>query len=110
MARERTLQPPVEVVRRELATWDVPHVARAVFGTEDAEQIVAMADRFCAEHLGSGVAGYYFATASVGATHGLRLLDGRDVVLKGVGLNKRKSSHRPLVARAVMQRSLPPGL
>jgi hypothetical protein len=82
MAQPRTIQPPVDVLRRELALWDVPHVARAVFGSEDAEHIVAMVDRFCTEHLGSGVAGYYFATASVGATHGLRLCDGRDVVLK----------------------------
>ena len=51
----------------------VPHVANAVFGSDDAERIVAMVDQFCAEHLGSGVAGYHFATASVGATHGLRL-------------------------------------
>ncbi len=39
-------------------------------------------DRFCVEHLGAGVATLLFRHRSVGEVSGLRLVDGREVVVK----------------------------
>jgi hypothetical protein len=47
-----------------------------------AEFGAAQVDAFCVERLGVGVAEHEFFTASIGAVHGLRLADGRRVVLK----------------------------
>jgi hypothetical protein len=57
-------------------------VERAIFGTSDPEAIVAAVDAFCRTHLGAGVARYDFYAASVGSVHGVRLRDGRQVVVK----------------------------
>ncbi len=73
---------PVEVVRANLAEWDVPHVEKAIFETTEPDAIVTVVDRFCRQHLGSRIAGYIFQTTSIGSTHGIRLEDGRHVVLK----------------------------
>jgi hypothetical protein len=73
---------PVEAIRAHLAKWITPHVDLDTFGTADPEEIAALVDGFCCQHLGSGVAGYLFCQASVGATHGVELADGRRVVLK----------------------------
>src|SRR5688500_1192287 len=73
---------PVGVVRAQLAEWDVPHVELAIFESSKPEAIVEAVDAFCREHLDAGVAGYLFCVSSVGSAHGIRLADGRDVVLK----------------------------
>jgi hypothetical protein len=53
-----------------------------IFETTEPGRIVAVVDEFCREHLRAGVAAYEFFASSVGSVHGLRLTDGRRVVLK----------------------------
>jgi aminoglycoside phosphotransferase (APT) family kinase protein len=77
-----TLLEPVEAIRAHLAKWITPYVDLDTFGTAEPHRIAALVDAFCRDHLGSGVAGYIFCQASVGATHGVELDDGRRVVLK----------------------------
>ena len=55
---------------------------RDVFATADPARIAAMVDAFCRLHFGVGVARYEFFASSVGSVHGLRLEDGRRVVVK----------------------------
>jgi phosphotransferase family enzyme len=55
---------------------------RDVFDTTDPRRIAALVDHFCRERLGAGVAGHEFSASSVGSVHGLRLEDGRRVVVK----------------------------
>jgi hypothetical protein len=55
---------------------------RDVFGTTDPEAIAAAVDGFCRRELGSAVDGYEFYATSVCGVHGVRLADGRGVVVK----------------------------
>jgi hypothetical protein len=73
---------PVETLRLAILTWDCPFVELDCFGTESAERIVEMMDEFCRCHLGSKLCGYLFYGSSIGSTHGVRLEDGRDIVIK----------------------------
>lgn len=59
-----------------------PRLERDIFETTESGRIVAVVAEFCREHLGAGVAAYVFFASSVGSVHGLRLADGRRVVLK----------------------------
>src|SRR4029077_10688568 len=52
------------------------------FGTDSAERIVQTMDEFCRVHLGSSLRGYLFYGSSVGSTHGVKLEDGRELVIK----------------------------
>jgi hypothetical protein len=52
---------------------------RDVFGTGDA---AALVDEFCRERLGAGVERSEFHASGVGSVHGVRLADGRRVVVK----------------------------
>lgn len=70
------------VIAEHLATWDIPFVERDVFGSVDPHHIAGEIDRFARSHLGAGVAGYLFQTASVSSVHGVVLDDGRQVVIK----------------------------
>jgi len=66
-----------------LADWDgEPLLERDVFATTDPQRIATLVDRFCAQRLGSQVAGYEFFATSVGSVHGVRLRDERRVVVK----------------------------
>jgi len=76
------LHDPVDLIQRNLDEWGMPYVELDIFATDDARRIVELVDAFCLEHLGSRVTGYLFYYASVGSTHGLRLRDGREVVVK----------------------------
>ena len=76
------LLPPVDAIRAHLSRWETPFPDLAVFGSADPEVIADHVDRFCREHLGSGVAGYVFCTASQGVTHGVELENGERVLLK----------------------------
>jgi hypothetical protein len=55
---------------------------RDLFATTDARRIAAVVDRFCRKRLGAGVERCDFFASSVGSVHGLRLTDGRRVVVK----------------------------
>jgi aminoglycoside phosphotransferase (APT) family kinase protein len=73
---------PVETLKKEIETWGTPFLELDCFGTDSAERIAATMDEFCRAHLGSKLRGYLFYGSSVGSTHGVRLEDGRDVVIK----------------------------
>ncbi len=75
---------PAAVIAATYARWEgyLGHVERDVFGTTDPPELVAAVDAFCRERLGSGVGGYEFYAASVCSVHGVRLTDGRRVVVK----------------------------
>ena len=73
---------PVEAIRAHLARWETPHPDLAVFATAEPELIAERVDAFCRAHLGVGVAGYVFCTASQGVTHGVELENGERVVVK----------------------------
>lgn len=53
-----------------------------VFGTGDPELIACALDGFCAAELGAGVERYEFFASSQMSVHGVRLSDGRRVVIK----------------------------
>jgi hypothetical protein len=72
----------IDVIREHLATWETPFVELDVFGVADPGAIAEAVDAFTRAHLGAGVAGYVFQTASVSSVHGVVLTDGRWVVIK----------------------------
>jgi hypothetical protein len=53
-----------------------------IFGTDRPDDIAKQVDAFCHARLGSAIANYEFFATSVGSVHGLRLRDGRRIVLK----------------------------
>jgi len=69
----------------------VPHVVSADFGSEDGAVLERAIDDFCKRRLGAGVAVHEFFYASVGSVHGVRLTDGRRVVVKGKGPRRHVS-------------------
>jgi Phosphotransferase enzyme family len=72
-----------DLVAAHLATdGDVPHVLRDVFPDPSPERIDAAVRAFCAVALGAPVASAEFFAAGVGSVHGVRLADGRRVVVK----------------------------
>jgi hypothetical protein len=78
------------VVGAELAGWRSP-LEPALFGNRDPAEISRLIDRFCLASLGSPVVRGLFYRRSVGAVFGVRLDDGRGVVVK---------VHRPEIAAA----------
>jgi hypothetical protein len=72
----------VEIIRKEIESWDSPFVELDCFGTSNAERIATIVNEFCQAHLGSNIRGYFFYRASVGSAHGIQLEDGRNVVIK----------------------------
>lgn len=76
------LYDPVVLIQQNLDTWGTPYVELDIFATDQAVQIVDIIDTFCSTHLGTRLAGYLFYGASVGSTHGVRLVDGREIVIK----------------------------
>jgi len=76
---------------------------RDIFETTEPGRIVAVVDDFCRDHLRAGVAAYEFFASSVGSVHGLRLADGRRVVLKA---HRREADVDHLVAVQHVQTAL----
>lgn len=64
------------------ADWVDRPVERAIFGTTDPAAITVEIERFARDELGSTVREPLFFESSVGSVFGLRLGDGREVVLK----------------------------
>ncbi len=77
-----TVYDPIKTLQKELETWGTPFVELDCFGTDCAARIADTMNEFCRAHLGSKLRGYLFYGSSVGSTHGVRLEDGRDVVIK----------------------------
>ena len=69
-------------------------VEEAALGTRQAVRIEALVDEFCVSELGSPVAEQLFRVSSVGLVAGVRLADGRRVVVK---------AHQPRESRARLQ-------
>ena len=76
------LHDPVSLIQQNLDTWGTPYVELDTFATDRAEQIVDIVNAFCLAHMGAKLAGYLFYGSSVGSTHGVRLTDGREIVIK----------------------------
>ncbi len=71
-----------DVITDHITKWDTRFVEPIVFGTTDPQQIAHLIDAFCQKELGVAVSEYLFYEASQGAVCGVRLVDGRRVVLK----------------------------
>ncbi len=78
-------------IAAHLAEWEAPVVELAIFGTGNPPAIAAALEQFIAGSLGAPVAECLFYRTSVGAVAGVRLADGRRVVVK---------VHQPHVSRA----------
>ncbi len=69
-------------ITSHLAEWDTAHVELAIYGTDDAGRIAHAIEDFCRRELASAPDETLFYRSSIGAVVGLRLLDGRRVVIK----------------------------
>lgn len=71
------------VIAETLASWKwEPHLEGEIFATVNPALIADAVDDFCAANMGAGVGEYEFFATSVGSVHGVRLRDGRRVVVK----------------------------
>lgn len=70
------------VITSWMAKWDTSYVEPVVFGTTDPHKIASLIDTFCKDELGANVVDFLFYESSVGAVSGVRLVDGRRVVVK----------------------------
>jgi hypothetical protein len=69
-------------IASHLAEWDLPHVELAIHGFREADRIAQSLDDFCRRELGSALCETLFYRSSIGAVAGLKLVDGRKVVIK----------------------------
>ena len=76
---------------------------RDVFGGATAEETAAALNEFCLRSLGSDIERSELFHASVGCVHGVRLRDGRRVVVK---VHRPETSVAYLAAMQAVQRSL----
>jgi hypothetical protein len=72
-----------QLIAARRADGEAAHVDLAVHAIADPQAIAAAIDALCLGSLGSGVAEGLFYATSVGAVAGVRLADGRRVVVKG---------------------------
>ncbi len=70
------------VIAEWISKWSVLFVENIVFNTTDPDQIATILDEFCRRELASPVATFLFFESSIGAVCGVKLSDGRRVVLK----------------------------
>jgi hypothetical protein len=85
-----------DIVAQHLAEWGASpaHVELAIYGTDDPNVIAREIDSFCRARLGTGVANGLFHQSSIGSVTGVRLEDGRQVVIK---------AHQPQRSRAFLE-------
>jgi Ser/Thr protein kinase RdoA (MazF antagonist) len=92
------------LIAQQLAEWGyVPHALPEVFPDPTPEAIGALVDEWCRRVLGAEPADAEFFSASVGSVYGLRLADGRRVVVK---VHPPRARPRYLEAMQAVQRSL----
>jgi hypothetical protein len=92
------------LIAERFAAWgDLPHVVRDVFPDPTPDAIAAALDAYCRRALGAPIDATEFTAAGVGSVHGLRLADGRRVVVK---VHPRRSSPGHLEAMQAVQREL----
>lgn len=73
-------------------------VEALAFGTEDPAAIDAAVEAFCVVHLGAAPAEVLFAATSTGVVRGLRLTDGRRVVVKAHAPDETGAALRAIAA------------
>ncbi len=76
------MRAPYDVITSYMSQWDAHFVEPVVFGTTSPQKIASLIDTFCYEELGAPVADFLFYESSVGVVCGIRLADGRRVVVK----------------------------
>jgi hypothetical protein len=69
-------------IAAHLGDWEIAHVELAIYGTEDAHRIAHALEDFCIRELACSPAATLFYQSSVSAVAGLRLSDGRRIVIK----------------------------
>jgi Phosphotransferase enzyme family len=69
-------------IAAHLAEWATAHVELTIYGTADVRSVAAALEAHCQRELGSVPAKTLFYQSSIGAVAGLRLRDGRQVVVK----------------------------
>jgi len=93
-----------DLIAQSFACWgEVPRIVHDVFEDIAPTAMAAALDEFCKRVLGAGLERGEFFDASVGSVHGLRLRDGRRVVVK---LHGNRASAAFLVAVQAVQRHL----
>jgi hypothetical protein len=98
---------PEVLIARRFEDWGgIPVVLRELFEDPSPSHIAAALEEFCVRFLGSGIARAEFFEASVGSAHGVRLADGRRVVVK---LHRPGRSLAFLQAAQAVQRDLAEG-
>ena len=76
---------PESAIAEQFSEWGcVPFPVREIFGDDSPQSVAAALNEFCVRELGSQVEAVDFFRASVGSVHGLRLADGRRVVVKAM--------------------------
>lgn len=75
------------VIARQFAAWDLTmagalQLEQRIYGTVDPDAIASAVDAFCVAHLDAVIDEYLFYQSSIGSVSGVRLLDGRSVVIK----------------------------
>jgi len=81
-----------------MAQWETHFVEPVVFETTDPYQIACLLDAFCQQELGAAAADVLFYESSIGAVCGMRLQDGRRVVV-----NVHQPSHTLEFLQAVVR-------
>jgi hypothetical protein len=72
-------------VAAQFSEWGyVPFPIVEIFGGDSPQNVAAALDEFCVRELGSPVEAVDFFRVSIGSVHGLRLADGRRVVVKAM--------------------------
>jgi Ser/Thr protein kinase RdoA (MazF antagonist) len=90
-----------ELVRAQVETWDAL-LEEAVLGTGSPDEVAAALERFVAGSLGEPEEALFYVTG-VGVVAGLRLVDGRAVVVK---VHRWNASQERLAATQAVQRHL----
>jgi hypothetical protein len=89
-------------IAESYADWTGPRQPEEdIFGTGDPSRIGELVDGFCVRALGSSVSEYEFFSSGVLSVHGVRLVDGRRVVVKAA----RRSFGRAYLAAAQVVQS-----
>jgi hypothetical protein len=98
------VRPVAIAIAERLEAWgDPPPILRDLFGDATPDEVATTLDTYCRRALGTPIAGAEFVAAGVGSVYGLRLGDGRRVVVK---VHPPRATARYLDAMQAVQRHL----